>query len=83
MSASREVRTEDRLVSVLSRWLARDIPNDRLRRQILEIGTEGLSQTEAEAVADVLSELETTSGRGRAHLERTVRETIEALALGI
>jgi GTP-sensing pleiotropic transcriptional regulator CodY len=78
-----EIRTEDRLVGVLSRWLARDIPNDQLRRQIVEIGTAGLSQTEAEAVAEVLSELDTTSGTGRAHMERTVRETIEALALGI
>lgn len=75
--------TEDRLISVLSRWLARDIPGEQLRRQLDEIGTAGLAPGEVEAVEEVIAELENTSPGGRAHLERVVRETIEALALGI
>jgi hypothetical protein len=74
---------EDRLIGVLSRWLGRGIPNEQLRRQIEEIGTAGLAPGEAEAVDEVLAELENATPGGRAHLERVVRETIEALALGI
>jgi hypothetical protein len=73
----------DRLISVLSRWLARDIPNEQLRREIEAIGTTGLDLGEVEAVEEVLAALESASPNGRGHLERVVRETIEALALGI
>ena len=74
---------EDRLISVLSRWLARDIPNEQLRRQLDEIGTGGLAPGETEAVEEVKAELDNSAPGGRAHLERVVRETIEALALGV
>lgn len=75
--------TEDRLIGVLSRWLARDIPNEQLRRQLGQIGTAGLGPGEIEAVEEVLAALDGAGGNGRAHLERVVRETIEALALGV
>jgi hypothetical protein len=84
MSTSPEpASAEDRLIGVLSRWLGRDIPNERLRTEMEEIGTAGLTPAEAEAIDEVLAELESASPAGRAHLERLVRETIEALALGI
>jgi hypothetical protein len=84
MSTSPEpASTEDRLIGVLSRWLGRGLPNEQLRKEIEEIGTAGLAPAEAAVVDEVLAELENASPAGRAQLERVVRETIEALALGI
>jgi hypothetical protein len=80
MSTSPE--TEDRLISVLSRWLGRDIPNEQLRRELEQIGTTGLDADAAAAVKEVLVELDARTTNGRAHLDRVVRETIEFLALG-
>ena len=73
---------EDRLVSLLSHWLARHIGNDDLRAQVEAAGRDGLSSEQSEAVDELLAELERTGPNGRGDLEMVVRETLEALALG-
>jgi hypothetical protein len=70
---------EDRLVTVLSRWLARHLDDAELRRTVEEAGTHGLSAGQAGAVRELLDELE--GGDSRGELEMVVRETLEALAL--
>jgi hypothetical protein len=72
--------SEDQIISLLSHWLARHVDTGELRRRLDEIGTEGLGPVEAEAVDELRSEL--AQGAPRASLERVVRETVEALALG-
>ena len=73
---------EDRIVDLLSRWLARHLDNARLREGIVAAGTEGLSATQVEAVDELLAELDRAAPGERGELEMTVRETLEALALG-
>jgi hypothetical protein len=71
---------EDRLVNLLSQWLARHVGDEELREELLAADTDGLSGDGREAVEELRAELETGVGRG--DLERVVRETLEALALG-
>jgi hypothetical protein len=71
-------RADDRIVTVLSQWLARHVGDDELRREIESIGTDGLSPEQAQAVGELLAEL----GGDRGQNEMLVRETLEALALG-
>jgi hypothetical protein len=82
MSTSPETsaRADDRIVTELSRWLARHLSNEELRQEIERIGTDELSADQAEAVEELLGELD--AGRERAELEVPVREALEALALG-
>ena len=75
-----EIRTEDRLVGLLSHWLARHIDSARLRDELRGVDADGLSGAQAEAVGELAAELERTEARGE--LEMVVRETLEALALG-
>jgi hypothetical protein len=73
--------TPDDLVNLLSQWLARHVDDDALKRGLLEAQQQDdLSAVEAEAVAELLAELE--AGESRGELERVARETLEALALG-
>jgi hypothetical protein len=74
-------RADDRIVTLLSRWLARHVDDEELRRGVTEIGTGELSPEQAEAVHELLAEIEQPSG-SQADLEMVVRETLEALALG-
>jgi hypothetical protein len=71
-------RADDRIVSVLSQWLARHVDDDELRREVEAIGTDELAAGQAEAVGELLAEL----GADRGQNEMLVRETLEALALG-
>jgi hypothetical protein len=76
------VTAEDRLVSLLSHWLARHLDNARLREEVEAAGREGLSTEQAEAVDELLAELAQASPNARGDIEMVVRETLEALALG-
>jgi hypothetical protein len=78
MSTSPETatRADDRLVTAISRWLARHVSDDELQLALEQVGPGELTADQAEAV-DELSE-----GRERAELEMVARETLEALALG-
>jgi hypothetical protein len=72
--------TPDDLVNLLSHWLARHVDDDELKRGLVEAQQADLSTVQAEAVAELLAELE--AGESRGELERGARETLEALALG-
>jgi hypothetical protein len=77
---SGEQHEEDRLVSVLSHWLARHVGDDDLRRELAEADQAQLSPDQVEAIQELLADLMSDQGRGE--IERSVRETLEALALG-
>ena len=82
MSTSPETttRTDDRLVTLISRWLARHVSDDELQRALEQIGSGELAAEQAEAVEELRAEL--GEDRERAELEMVARETLEALALG-
>jgi hypothetical protein len=80
MSPEAGTRADDRLVTVISRWLARHGSDEELRRELDAVGPGELGQDQAEAVDELRAEL--GGGRGRAELEMVARETLEALALG-
>ena len=70
----------DVLVNLLSHWLARHVDDQELRAGLAEATHGGLSADQAEAVSELLAELD--AGESRGELERVARETLEALALG-
>ena len=73
---------EDRIVTLISNWLARHLSNDALRLGLVEIGTAQLAPDQAEAVEELLTALEGATPGGSGHIERVARETLEAVALG-
>ena len=82
MSTSPEpARADDRIVSLLSHWLARHASTEALQAELERIGTDELSPAQAEAVEEVLAELRDPHGHS-GDLEMVVRETLEAIALG-
>ena len=83
MSANSEFqRTDDEIVSLLSRWLMRSLGNDELRKRIEEIGTAELAPGQRTAVEELLVALGNAFPGERGDLEVTVRETLESLAYG-
>ena len=76
------VKTEDRLMGVISKWLGRHIGNEELRHQITESGTEGLTPGQIGAVEELADELARVAPGERGHVEMVARETVEVLALG-
>ena len=73
---------EDEIVNLLSRWLARHVGNEDVLRRLDELDTNALSPEQAEAVRELRAELERAGSSGRSGIEVTVRETLEALAMG-
>jgi hypothetical protein len=73
---------EDRIVNVLSRWLAGHVDNRELRRAIEESEPRRLAPAHAEAVEELLAKLEESGPQRRGDVEKVVRETLEALAIG-
>lgn len=82
MSTSPEARAEDRLITLISRWLGRHIGNAELRRGIEETGSDGLGPGSLEALSELSQRLEKAKPGERGELEMIARETLEALALG-
>jgi hypothetical protein len=74
------MRAEDRLVTVISRWLAGHVSDADLRDELESVDTGELAEEQSEAVGELRSEL--ADGRAPAELEMVARETLEALALG-
>jgi hypothetical protein len=70
----------DALVNLLSHWLARHVTDAQLASGLRDAQSETLSPDQADAVAELLDELD--RGESRGELERVARETLEALALG-
>jgi hypothetical protein len=82
MSTSPESdRPDDQIVALLSRWLARHLGNDELRREVEAVEREYLAPDQARAVDELLRELALAGPGERGEVERVVRETFEALAL--
>ena len=79
-SPSPQLRADDELITVLSRWLARHLGDEDLRRQVASADLAALSAGQREAVDELLAEF--VRGGSRGDLEMVVRETVEALALG-
>ena len=75
-------RADDRLVTLLSHWLTRQLGNDELRRAVAEIDDAELAPGQQAAVAELVEELDAAQPGARGTLEMAVRETLEALALG-
>ena len=69
----------DRLVTVISRWLARHLDDER-SAELDSAGRGALTAIRQSAVES--SERELAAGRGGAELDMVARETLEALALG-
>ena len=82
-SPDHATNVEDRIISLLSHWLARHLGNDELRARLDEIEVGKLGDVEAEALEELRAELAAAKPHERALLEPVVRETIEALALGV
>jgi hypothetical protein len=72
---------EDRIVGLLSSWLARHLDNAQLRDELEAADRGELSGERAAAVDELLAELSEATATDRGRLEPLVRETIEALAL--
>jgi hypothetical protein len=82
MSTSREQirRADDRLVTVISGWLAGHVSEGELRRELDTARRADLAPDQLEAVDELREELANDSSRGE--LQMVARETLEALALG-
>lgn len=78
----RRERADDRLVTMLSHWLTRQLSNEELLHGVEEVGTEELAPGQTEAVIELLEELRSAAPGERGGLEMVVRETLEALADG-
>jgi hypothetical protein len=74
-------RPEDEVISLLSHWLARHLDNAQLRHRLDAFDQADLSREQAEVLGEVRAELNDHVSRAR--LEPVVRETLEALALGL
>ena len=82
MSTSPDARTEDRLITLISRWLGRHIGNAELQRGIEETGSNGLGPGQITALRELSERLAGAEPGQRGELEMIARETLEALALG-
>ena len=75
-------RTDDELVSLLSRWLNGALGNDELRKRIEQLGTEELAPGVRAAVGQLRTALANAFPGEREGLEAVVREALESLAYG-
>jgi hypothetical protein len=79
---SPEPRADDRLIMLISRWLARHIGNAELERGLAESDRAELAPGQLEAVVELAEHLQKAAPGERGELEMIARETLEALALG-
>lgn len=75
-------RADDRLITLISRWLGRHIGNAELERGLEESGSDGLGPGQVEAVRELAERVAEAKPGERGELEMIARETLEALALG-
>jgi hypothetical protein len=71
---------ESAVVNVLSRWLAGHVTNEEVERELAQVDAQALGGESAELLAELRAAL-AANGHG-GELERLVRETLEAVALG-
>jgi len=79
---SPEQRADDRLIMLISRWLARHIGNAELERGLADTDRNELAPGQLEAVEELDEHLQKAAPGERGELEMIARETLEALALG-
>lgn len=72
----------DELIGALSRWLAGHLDNAELGKELAGADRATLSDSQAEAIDELAAEIREATPDARGRLERVVRETLEALALG-
>jgi hypothetical protein len=82
MSMSPEQRADDRLIMLISRWLARHIGNAELERGLADADRSELAPGQVEAVDELAEHVRKAAPGERGELEMIARETLEALALG-
>jgi hypothetical protein len=82
MSMSPEERADDRLIRLISRWLARHIGNAELERGLADVDRAQLTPAQAEALDELAEHVKNAAPGERGELEMIARETLEALALG-
>jgi hypothetical protein len=83
MSTSPDTRrADDRLVTLLSHWLTRQLGNDELLRRVGEVDADELAPGGRAAVQELILELQQAAPGERGHLEVLVRETVETLVYG-
>jgi hypothetical protein len=80
---SPEQRADDRLIMLISRWLARHIGNEELERGLAECDRTALAPGQLEAVEELAEHLQKAAPGERGELEMIARETLEALALAV
>ena len=79
MSTSPEaIRTGDRVVRTISRWLVRRRPEKELRAELDAVDLSRLQPSQAEAVHELQDEL--AAGADRPDLEAIARETLDTVA---
>jgi hypothetical protein len=83
MSMSPEERSDDRLIMLISRWLARHIGNAELESGLAEIDRNELAPGQLEVLDELADHLQKAAPGERGELEMIARETLEALALGV
>ena len=83
MSMSPEQRADDRLITLISRWLARHIGNAELERGLADTDRFALAPGQLEAVDELAEHLKSAAPGERGELEMIARETLEALAVGL
>jgi hypothetical protein len=83
MSMSPEQRADDRLITLISRWLARHIGNAELERGLADTDRAELAPGQVEAVDELAEHVRKAAPGERGELEMIARETLEALALGV
>jgi hypothetical protein len=76
-------RTDDEIVQLCSRWLARHIGNAELTAALASVEAHELQPGQAEAVEELRAALAAAGEERTATLEVVLRETIEALAFGV
>jgi hypothetical protein len=75
-------RPDDALVNLLSHWLARHVDDEELRQRVRAIDIGQLEPDQADAVDELLAHFDELRAGHPGELERLVRETLEAVALG-
>ena len=78
-----EQRADDRLITLISRWLARHIGNAELERGLADTDRSELAPGQVEAVDELAERLKGAAPERHGELEMIARETLEALALGL
>jgi hypothetical protein len=79
---SHNERSDDRIVTLLSRWLVGTLGNDELRREVENVDPDELAPGQRDAVEELIQRLRIALPGERADLQVPVREALEALAYG-